>query len=286
MPLHPGAPERSIALHRARTDRDAQRRMDATSFDTARFSIRLVAHDNGAPITSGDIRAAQRLRHQVFASERGARLGRDGIDEDIHDPYCDHLMVRERATHRVVGTCRILAPEAAERLGHDADSEFFTTRLDPLKPVMAELGRSCIHPDHRTGPVMMLLWAGLARYMTHCGYEHVAGSASVSLADGGHDAARLAAHLVGRHDAGPALKVFPRRALPPVEGTPSRAFAIPPLIQGSLRVGARVCGEPAWDPDFNTAHFFMLLSIAAMKPRCARHFDVVGAAVPERRHAA
>jgi putative hemolysin len=41
-----------------------------------------------------------------------------------------------------------------------------------------------------------------------------------------------------------------------------------------LRVGAQICGGPAWDPDFNSADFFMLLALANMNPRYARHFAI------------
>ena len=44
--------------------------------------------------------------------------------------------------------------------------------------------------------------------------------------------------------------------------------------KGYIRVGAYVCGAPAWDPDFNTADLFMLLPMARMDMRYARHFMV------------
>ena len=39
-----------------------------------------------------------------------------------------------------------------------------------------------------------------------------------------------------------------------------------------MRAGAWICGEPAWDPDFNTADFFVFLPLARLNPRHARHF--------------
>jgi putative hemolysin len=47
---------------------------------------------------------------------------------------------------------------------------------------------------------------------------------------------------------------------------------IPALIKGYVRTGAYVCGEPAWDPDFNTADLFMLLPMSRVNARYARHF--------------
>jgi hypothetical protein len=61
------------------------------------------------------VRAAQRLRHRVFADEPGARLTTDepGVDVDRFDAFCDHLIVREERTGEVVGTYRMLPPERA-----------------------------------------------------------------------------------------------------------------------------------------------------------------------------
>lgn len=223
-----------------------------------------------------EIREAQRLRYRVFTEEMAARLptAGDEIDEDIYDAYCDHLIVRDNATDKVVGTYRILPPHAAKRLGYYSDTEFFTTRLNHLKPSLCEFGRSCVHPDYRTGSVIMQLWAGLAQYMVKNGYEHVIGCASISMRDGGHQAASLFKRLKADHLAAPEYQVFPRNALPLEKLHDTLVVEAPPLIKGYLRVGAKICGDPAWDPDFNSADFFMLLSLSRMNPRYARHFGI------------
>jgi putative hemolysin len=47
---------------------------------------------------------------------------------------------------------------------------------------------------------------------------------------------------------------------------------MPPLIKGYVRLGAYVCGDPAWDKQFNTADMLMLLPLSHINPRYARHF--------------
>jgi putative hemolysin len=220
-------------------------------------------------------RAAQALRWRVFAEELGARLPSriPGIDEDEFDAYCEHLVVRDEELGEVVGTYRLLAPEAARRVGaYYAETEFDLTRLRHLRARLVEVGRSCIHPDFRSGAVIALLWAGVTRYVLAHGHTHIAGCASMGMADGGHAAAAAWARLRREHLAPIEYHVFPRCALPLEQLDASAPAAIPPLLRGYLRAGAWICGEPAWDPDFNTADLFVLLPLANVAPRYARHF--------------
>jgi putative hemolysin len=225
------------------------------------------------------IEDAQRLRYEVFAQEMGAQVGDagDAIDRDEFDPYCDHLLVRDEDTGRVVGTYRILPPHRARELGRlYSESEFDLSRLTHLRPSLIEVGRSCVHPDYRTGSAILLLWAGLAQYMKQGGYRHLIGCASASLADGGQQAARLRDELQ-RYLTDPEYRVFPRLAFPHERMPRAGTSEIPPLIKGYIRLGAKVCGEPAWDPDFNTADFLIWLSLDNVNPRYARHFDLLAA---------
>lgn len=227
--------------------------------------------------TRADVADAQRLRYKVFAEEMGASVATapDGLDRDEFDPWCDHLVVRDLDTLQVVGTYRILPPDRAEELGRlYSDAEFDLTRLAHLRPATIEVGRSCVHRDYRGGATILLLWAGLARYMKAGGYRHLIGCASVYLADGGHQAARLRDEMQ-RYLADSELRVFPRVPFPHARLDRAATCVMPPLIKGYLRVGARVCGEPAWDPDFNTADFLLWLSLDRLSSRYARHFDLL-----------
>lgn len=231
---------------------------------------------------AADIEEAQRLRYKVFVEEMGAAAGSRarGLDSDEFDPFCDHLIVRDAQTLRAVGTYRILPPHRARALGRlYSEGEFDLSRLGHLRHCAIEVGRSCVHRDYRSGGAILLLWAGLARYMKRGGYRHLIGCASASLADGGHRAARLRDELQP-HFTDPELRVFPRVAFPHERIERAPPSAMPPLIKGYLRLGARVCGEPAWDPDFNTADFLMWLALDRLHPRYARHFDLLAAQPP------
>jgi putative hemolysin len=228
-----------------------------------------------------EVREAQRLRYQVFAEECGAHLESAtlGIDEDEFDSSCEHLIVRDHDTDQVVGTYRILTSWKAKELGRFySESEFDLTRLRPLVPRVVEVGRSCIHQDYRSGGVITLLWAGLARFMWAGGYEYLMGCASIGLADGGNRAAETYLSLREAHLSPDYWRVVPHRPFPIPSSLGGGTPIFPPLIKGYVRLGAYICGEPAWDRQFNTADLFMLLPLSRMNPRYARHF--LGAPCP------
>jgi len=167
-----------------------------------------------------DLRRAQRLRYQVFAGEMGARLcpiagTPPGHDADRFDDFCAHLLVRAifpgEQTHEVVGTYRVLTPDAARRAGgFYSETEFDLGRLWPMRARMAELGRSCIHPAWRTGGTILALWSALGEFMVVHGLDVAFGCASVGMGDGGHAAASLWRQLSALHLAAPERRVRPQ----------------------------------------------------------------------------
>jgi putative hemolysin len=225
--------------------------------------------------SAAEVREAQRLRYKVFADEMQARLPsrQPGIDCDSFDPYCDHLLVRDTATNEVVGTYRVLSSAQAKRIGGlYSDQEFDLVRLAHLRDRMVEVGRSCVHPDYRKGATIALLWSGLGEYMVQYGYDYLIGCASISMADGGHVAASVYNRIKHHYLCPVEYRVFPRCPLPLAALNSALAAPTPALIKGYLRLGAYVCGEPAWDPDFNTADLLILLPLSRLTPRYRKHF--------------
>jgi putative hemolysin len=264
----PSAPRRS--LHPG-ASRNASARPERHGFDV------LWARDED------DVRQAQRLRHRVFAEELGANLTPPkgtpaGLDVDMFDPYCEHLLVRAQAAADgepgpVIGTYRVLTPANARRVGGlYSDGEFDLTRLRPLRAKMVELGRSCVHPDWRSGGAILALWGALAEFMHRNDLDTMVGCASVSMRDGGHYAASLWHRLKQTHLAPIQWQAAPRLPLPVDELQHDLDAEAPALIKGYLRCGAKVLGAPAWDPDFNTADLPLLLRIEDLPARYRRHF--------------
>jgi putative hemolysin len=226
-----------------------------------------------------DVRAAQRLRYEVFATEMGARLDTAvaGHDVDLFDDYCEHLLVRDEATGAVIGTYRVLTPAQARRVGSTySDTEFDLTRLRALRARMVELGRSCVHPEHRHGGVILALWGALAEFMVRNQLDTMIGCASIPMLHNGVVSGDAAASIWNQvrqtHLAPIEYHVLPRLPLPVEQLDGTLPIEPPALIKGYLRLGARVLGAPAWDPDFNTADLPMLMRIADLPPRYRKHF--------------
>ncbi len=236
--------------------------------------------------SANEIREVQRLRYQVFFEEMGATsprmvVGKNiGLDVDEYDAHCEHLLVRDDATGNVVGCYRIMRPETARRRGgFYSDSEFDLSSLNHLRARTAEVGRACIHPAFRSGSVIMLLWSGLAQFMLENRYEYLIGCASVNLADGHANAIAVYREMAITHLAPAEYRVFPRMPYPMDRVTtieaatePILSARVPPLVKGYARLGAWICGAPAWDADFNTADLFVLLPISRLPASYTKHF--------------
>jgi putative hemolysin len=222
-----------------------------------------------------DVRAAQRLRYRVFVEEGGAQVASAVLHHelDAFDPWCEHLLVRRQHDGEVVGTYRVLTPQKAQLNGGlYADAEFDLAPLHELRPSVMELGRACVHPAHRTGGVILALWSALARLMQQRGLDTMIGCASVPMRDGGHAAASLWHRLRTTHLAPLPLQVRPWVPLPIEHLDRSLDVAPPPLIKGYLRLGAKLLGPPAWDPNFQTADMPMMVRLAELPGRYRRHF--------------
>lgn len=241
--------------------------MQATNMPRGSFAVTLAA-------TPDDVRAAQRLRYEVFAEELGARLDtpEPGLDIDRFDAFCDHLLLRETGSDRVIGTYRMLTAKRARAAGsYYSETEFHIARLLALGDGLVEVGRACVAPDHRRGAAIAALWTGLLRWLAAAGATTVIGCTSISLAEGGAPVAALCRRLRQEHLGPPELRVFPRRPLPLHRPPVEDEAPMPPLLKAYFRLGAFVCGDPAWDPAFDCADLLVMLPLDRMSRRHASH---------------
>lgn len=233
-----------------------------------------------------EIEAAMRLRYDVFSIEQGKGLQStelDKIDCDEFDEHCLHLIIIEKKTSRVVGTYRVhLGVVAKTELGFYAAREYNIEGLDELQDEILEVGRSCVHPDFRTGSVIGLLWSGISGTLVRAGLHYTLGCVSMDATDFNVGWA-LYEHFKLRGKLCEQLKAVPAEGfeLPPadkekVDKLLSDKVALlkhlPALFKGYLRLGVKICGEPIWDKEFGSIDFLILLNYHNMPEKYIRHF--------------
>lgn len=221
------------------------------------------------------LREAQALRFRVFSTEFDAKLkGAElGLDMDDYDPHCSHIGVRDLASGELVATTRLLDHRAAAGLGRFySEEEFSLHGLARLQGPLLEIGRTCVAPGYRNGATIAVLWGELAEVLNEGGYRYLMGCASIPMKDGGIQAQAVMQRLRERHLCTAQLRAEPRTPLPRLELPGNVTAELPPLLKAYMRLGAKVCGEPCWDQDFQVADVFILLKRDELCPRYARHF--------------
>lgn len=216
-----------------------------------------------------DLRGALRLRFRVFSlelNEGPEQAYETGYETDEFDSVCEHLLVEQAATGAVVGTYRLQTGSmAARNRGYYSAREFDFSVYDNLRDEMLELGRACIHPEHRSFEVLSLLWRGIGAYARENKMRYLVGCSSLTSQSPleGHEAYRqLQGYLVE-----PLLQTSPLSEfrLPAADArTDARALKLPRLLRTYLSIGARICGEPAIDRDFKTIDFLTLLDLEGL----------------------
>ena len=220
-----------------------------------------------------EIRAAQALRFEIFNLELNEGLAQSyasGLDEDPFDAVCDHLLVEHLPSRQIVGTYRLqTGVNAAAKLGYYSAQEFDFTPYEPFRSQIVELGRACVHIQHRNLVVLGMLWKGIADYAQQRGARYLLGCSSITSQDPSVGASAYT-ELCRKNLAAPAWRTLP---LPeyecPIHHLAEEPVKIPKLLRAYLSVSAKICGPPALDRSFKTIDFLTLLDLE-MLPALAR----------------
>ncbi|MFN0128127.1 MAG: GNAT family N-acetyltransferase [Verrucomicrobiales bacterium] len=237
-----------------------------------KYQLRLVT-------TPQDLHAVQRLRFEVFNLELGEGLAAShalGRDEDAYDSYCDHLLVEDEGSGQVVGTYRLQTGQlAAAHLGYYSEQEFDFTPYESLRCEMIELGRACVHRDHRHLGVLGLLWRGIMLYARERQARYLIGCSSLTSQDPAVGATTHASFVDNGFLAEPRLLTIPTAAFAcPLEILAATCAPPPKLLRTYLSIGAKICGPPAIDREFGTIDFLTLLDIQALAKPAKSHFGI------------
>ena len=217
------------------------------------------------------VRKAQRLRFEVFNLEMNEGLAASldrGLDQDEFDPVCDHLVVETVDTGIVIGTYRLqTGASARQHNGYYSEREFDFAPFEDYRDQILELGRACVAREHRSLPVLSLLFRGIAQYARLNQSLYMLGCSSVTTRDPAQGAA-LYRSLPSKTLAPRHLRTEPLAGLrcEPGDGS-TKPPRIPRLMQTYLLLGAKVCGPPALDLEFGTVDFLTLMDVREIPPR-------------------
>jgi putative hemolysin len=226
--------------------------------------------------SADDIRAAQQLRFEVFNVELQEGLGeswQNRLDADRFDAACDHLVIEHTPTGKIVGTYRLqTGTMAAAANGYYSAQEFDFAPFEPYRGEIVELGRACVHQDHRRSGVIDLLWRGIAAYARERGCRYLIGCSSLPSQDPALGRA-MHAQLIPEFLAAEPFRTSPRREQALPEATPLADCPKPPrLLRTYLTVGARICGEPALDREFGTIDFLTMIDLTTLPAAASARF--------------
>ncbi|WP_051056769.1 GNAT family N-acetyltransferase [Pseudobdellovibrio exovorus] len=227
-----------------------------------------------------------RLRYEVFCHEMAGLPKKSGLDFDKYDHYCDHLIIIHQPTQKVIGTYRMNFSETSESLYTESEFEL-TEWLSNQRDSFVELGRACIHREHRRGVVLSLLWRGIADYMKLMGAAKLIGCSSVKVTD-----ARSAALLFKYFEAQQMLSAeifYPHekyqmpdllfwlmafaKGLNP-EQMQEAEDLIPSLLKSYIKSGAKVASYPALDNDFKCLDFVTILERQNLDQKLVKKFNL------------
>ena len=244
-------------------------------------SIRLLVGATGQYATRlatspEEIAAAQTLRFEVFNLELNEGLAQSydtGRDMDPYDAVCDHLLVEHLPSQQIVGTYRLqTGNSAAANIGYYCSQEFDFSPYEPHRSEIVELGRACVHRQHRNLIVLGLLWKGIADYTTSRGCRYLIGCSSLTSQDPALGASAYS-ELCRNYLAQPAWRTQPMPGFEcDLAAVTEEPASIPKLLRAYLTIGAKICGQPALDRQFKTIDFLTLLDLVSISDHARARF--------------
>ncbi len=216
-----------------------------------------------------EVHAAQELRFQIFNLELNEGLEKSyatGRDEDAFDSVCEHLLVEHMPSATIVGTYRMQTGNTAVTLGYYSAQEFEFEVFEPYRSEMIELGRACVHPQHRNLVVLGLLWKGVIDFARQRSARYLIGCSSMTTQDPAVGASAYA-DMCRKHLAPIAWRTRPLASHDcPLTQLSAEPVKIPKLLRAYLSLGATICGPPALDRQFKTIDYLTLLDLETMSP--------------------
>jgi len=247
--------------------------------ETSHFLVKLAENQE-------EIDKALRLRYEIFNVEQGKGLQecrKKGIDSDEFDEFCLHLLVIEKETGNAIGTYRVhLGSIANTAKGFYSSREYDINGLGEIADSCMELGRSCVAPKYRTGAIVGLMWGGIGELLNRADLRFMLGCVSMEALNPSAGWA-LHRYFQKKHLMSEILTSRPRKEYELKDYSEEEIQRllsdeitlrkhIPPLFKGYLRLGCKICGDPALDNEFKTIDFLIIVDKQNVPERYIRHF--------------
>jgi len=215
--------------------------------------------------TTDDLAAAQGLRHWCF-------FGLEGCDSDPFDELCQHYLIEEADTARLVGCFRVMPLANGGEIGRSYSAQFYDlAALAGFAAPLAEVGRFCMLAGNDDSDLLRLAWAALTRYVDENAVEMLFGCSSFAGIDPQEytdSFCQLHAHHLAPVRYAPAIKaveVLRFAQLPAGVADSRRALRLmPSLLRSYLAMGGWVSDHAVIDRGMNTMHVFTGLEVDAI----------------------
>ena len=156
--------------------------------------------------------------------------------------------------------------------GFYSAQEFDLGPFESIRAQVLELGRACVHIEHRNLQVLSLLWRGIADYARERGCRYLLGCSSLTSQDP-EEGLALYQMLSQRHLAPEFFRTVPLPGWacpePLQQSEPAPVPRAPKLLTAYLSLGAKICAPPAMDREFKTIDFLTLLDLENLPSRAA-----------------
>jgi putative hemolysin len=224
-----------------------------------------------------DLKNVFLMRNHIFFIETGISKNMN-FDIDEFDSLCDHLIIINNSTGEICATCRLLTNKTSQKFY--SENEFDLSHFLNEKGVKLELGRACIHPDHRNGSLKDLLWKGVGQYCQKIKADMLFGCSSVKI--NSFNTIYNMLNVMRKNEFySDEYKVMPRShfdfehtdfRIDP-ELTAKKLFDyLPPLLKSYILAGAKIYGSPAYDKEFQCTDFFTILFLNNINPSFRKRY--------------
>jgi len=219
-----------------------------------------------------EIKKAQSLRYKIFFKEKKIRKKSFKFllqrDYDFYDKISDHLIIidnNREIRDNVIGTYRLLRGNCAKLYrGFYTEQEFNISNLKKnfsSKDIL-ELGRSCVHPQYRSGIILKLLWQGISNYIKMYKIKILMGCASFH----GTNPSKFKDEFSLLYESYRLPEDYDVKSLQSNEISFNKNInqsttlnKLPPLIKGYLRAGGMVSENFYIDTEFETIDYCVIM---------------------------